>query len=77
MNDRVPKPQHPDIDPCSDLPTRAEPRDRKGVMLRRQLNVVMLTTQRGTKNLLAALAATTSSRISLMTSGRKIGRAHV
>ena len=39
MNDRVPKPQHPDIDPCSDLPTRAEPRDRKGVMLRRQLNV--------------------------------------
>lgn len=71
MNDRVPKPQHPDIDPCSDLPTRAEPRDRKGVMLRRQLNVVMLTTQRGTKNLLAALAATTSSRISLMTSGRK------
>lgn len=45
--------------------------DRKQVMENRRLNLIMLTSERGSKHRLAQLAGTSGSRISLMTSARK------
>ena len=52
-------------------PTHIQATDRKQVMENRRLNLIMLTSERGTKNRLAQLAGTSGSRISLMTSARK------
>ncbi|WEN42144.1 hypothetical protein CKCBHOJB_01729 [Thauera sp. GDN1] len=51
--------------------THTQATDRTQVMENRRLNLVMLTSERGTKNRLAQLAGTSGSRISLMTSARK------
>jgi len=52
-------------------PIHVQASDRKQVMENRRLNLIMLTSERGTKNRLAQLAGTSGSRISLMTSARK------
>lgn len=63
--------EKPVSDSISESVPSPGPSERRGVMFRRKSNLVMLTSQRGSKNLLAKLAGTTGSRISLMTSGRK------
>ena len=52
-------------------PGKKQAPERKQIMENRRLNLIMLTSERGTKNRLAQLAGTSGSRVSLMTSARK------